>query len=121
MKLAKGVLNDTDLTVEDLEKIVTRYKNIILKETGKEFVQDIHLQLIGSIEAVFHSWMNERAIIYRKLNDIYELLENERKRAINIFEKLHQDGMDPTIIWNIKSKFKLRKQGLFRDIRVEPY
>lgn len=70
MKLAKGVLNDTDLTVEDLEKIVIRYKNIILKETGKEFIQDIHLQLIGSIEAVFHSWMNERAIIYRKLNDI---------------------------------------------------
>ena len=43
-------------------------------------------------------------IDYRKLNDIYELLENERKRAINIFEKLHQDGMDPTIIWNIKSE-----------------
>ncbi|QED23071.1 pyruvate, phosphate dikinase [Candidatus Deianiraea vastatrix] len=69
-KLAKGIINDTDLTADDLEKIVAKFKQIVLRETKSEFVQDIKSQLMGAIEAVFKSWMNERAIIYRKLHSI---------------------------------------------------
>lgn len=70
IKLTKNIIKDSDLSAEDLEIITVRYKQIVLQETGSEFVQDIRLQLLGAIEAVFKSWMNERAIIYRKLNDI---------------------------------------------------
>ncbi len=70
IKLTKNIINDSSITAEDLEIITIRYKQLVMQETGKEFVQDIKSQLIGAIEAVFKSWMNERAIIYRKLNDI---------------------------------------------------
>jgi len=49
----------------------------------------------------------------RKLNDIFELLENERKRAINIFEKLYDDGLEPTIIWKIKADDP--RQGFYKE------
>jgi len=65
-----GIKLDTDFSVDDLKDIVTRYKAAILEKTGKTFPEDPYEQLMGSIGAVFNSWNNERAIVYRKLNHI---------------------------------------------------
>ena len=69
-KEAKGYKFDTDLTAEDLKEIVSKYKAIYKKEKGEDFPQDPKVQLIESITAVFRSWDNPRAIVYRRLNDI---------------------------------------------------
>jgi pyruvate,orthophosphate dikinase len=61
---------DTDLSAEDLKDLVIRYKNEVKSETGSDFPQDVYEQLWGAVEAVFASWMNDRAITYRELNDI---------------------------------------------------
>lgn len=61
---------DTDLTAEQLEEIVELFKIEVKKELGQEFPQDVNQQLWGAIEAVFASWMNDRAITYRALNNI---------------------------------------------------
>jgi pyruvate,orthophosphate dikinase len=67
-----GYTLDTDLNAEDLEQLVTRYKKRVEEETGKPFPQDPHAQLWGAIGAVFGSWMNQRAITYRRLHNIPE-------------------------------------------------
>ena len=69
-KKAKGVKFDTDLNTEDLKEIVKKFKALYLKEIGKEFPQNPKDQLIEAITAVFRSWNNPRAIVYRRLNDI---------------------------------------------------
>ncbi len=74
IKDQKGVEYDTDLDENDLEKIVENYKEIIKKETGEEFPQDPKQQLWKAIDAVFGSWNNERAITYRRLNEITGLI-----------------------------------------------
>jgi pyruvate, phosphate dikinase len=70
VKETKGVKNDTDLTAEDLKTVVQRYKALYLVEMGREFPQDPREQLVESIKAVFRSWDNPRAIVYRRMNDI---------------------------------------------------
>ncbi len=65
-----GAKADTDLTAENLEEIANLFKDKVKEELGREFPQDVNEQLWGAIEAVFASWMNERAIIYRQLHDI---------------------------------------------------
>ena len=70
MKLKRGVFVDTDLTGDDLEQLVGEYKKIVGEEAGVDFPQDPMEQLWGAIGAVFASWMNQRAITYRRLNDI---------------------------------------------------
>lgn len=65
-----GASADTDLSCENLEEIVDLFKAKVKEELGREFPQDVNEQLWGSIEAVFASWMNDRAIIYRDLNNI---------------------------------------------------
>ena len=65
-----GALMDTDLTAADLKEVVKRYKEMYRKEKGEDFPQDPKKQLIESVKAVFRSWNNERAIVYRRLNDI---------------------------------------------------
>ncbi|MDA7705438.1 pyruvate, phosphate dikinase [Rickettsiales bacterium] len=65
-----GVFLDTDLTEDHLEEIISLFKAKVAEETGKEFPQNVNEQLWGGIEAVFASWMNDRAITYRELNDI---------------------------------------------------
>ncbi|MCS7182822.1 MAG: pyruvate, phosphate dikinase [Thermoanaerobaculum sp.] len=70
VKHQKGVRFDTDLTAEDLQGLVTRFKEVVLKRTGKSFPESPEEQLWGAIAAVFNSWNNERAIAYRKLNNI---------------------------------------------------
>jgi pyruvate, orthophosphate dikinase len=67
-----GYTLDTDLDAEDLDQLVTRYKERVEEETGKPFPQDPHKQLWGAIGAVFGSWMNQRAITYRRLHGIPE-------------------------------------------------
>jgi pyruvate,orthophosphate dikinase len=65
-----GALNDTDLNAEQLEEIVEIFKAEVKKELGHDFPQSVNQQLWGAIEAVFASWMNDRAITYRSLNNI---------------------------------------------------
>jgi len=69
-KAKRGVCMDTDLTTDDLKELVTAFRKAILARTGSEFPTDPWDQLWGAICAVFGSWMNERAILYRKLNGI---------------------------------------------------
>src|SRR5260221_8404145 len=69
-KDGQGYTLDTDLTGEDWVDVVGRYKDAVARETGTDFPQDPHDQLWGAIGAVFSSWMNARAVTYRKLHDI---------------------------------------------------
>src|SRR5581483_10350776 len=71
-KDGQGYTLDTDLTAEDWVDLVGKYKDAVARETGKDFPQDPHDQLWGAIGAVFSSWMNARAVTYRKLHDIPE-------------------------------------------------
>lgn len=70
IKEAKGYTLDTELNVEDLKELVKKYKEIYTKEIKSQFPQDPKEQLMLAIKAVFKSWNNPRAIVYRKLNDI---------------------------------------------------
>lgn len=70
MKEEKGVNLDTEFSVDDLKEMVARFKKAVKEKTGKEFPTCAWEQLWGSVMAVFNSWMNERAILYRKLNKI---------------------------------------------------
>lgn len=70
MKEEKGVDYDTDLTSEDLKKIVVKFKEIYKKEMREDFPQEPKEQLLAAVTAVFGSWDNPRAIVYRRLNDI---------------------------------------------------
>ena len=69
-KKKRGVKNDTDLTTDDLKELVAAFKAAVKAQTGEDFPTDPWDQLWGAICAVFGSWMNERAILYRKLNNI---------------------------------------------------
>src|ERR1700738_1422974 len=71
-KDSKGYSLDTDLEGDDWVEVVRRYKDAVARETGREFPQDPHAQLWGAIGAVFSSWMNARAMAYRRLHDIPE-------------------------------------------------
>jgi len=73
-KETKGVEYDTDLTAEDLKEVVAEYKALVKEKTGKDFPTDPMAQLQMSVDAVFGSWNNPRAITYRKINDIKGLL-----------------------------------------------
>lgn len=70
VKKGKGVQLDNELEVDDLKELVKRFKVAIVEQTGKEFPTDPMEQLWGAICAVFDSWMNERAILYRKMEGI---------------------------------------------------
>ena len=69
-KAKKGVKNDTDLTTDDLKELVKNFKAAVKKQTGEDFPACPWDQLWGAVCAVFGSWMNDRAILYRKLNNI---------------------------------------------------
>ncbi|HOK82512.1 MAG TPA: pyruvate, phosphate dikinase [Clostridia bacterium] len=70
VKEEKGVTLDTELTAEDLKELIAKFKDFYFKSQGEEFPQDPKVQLIGAIEAVFRSWDNPRANIYRAMHDI---------------------------------------------------
>ena len=70
MKEAKGVTQDVDLTAEDLKELATQFKAEYKSKIGKDFPTDPKEQLMGAVEAVFRSWDNPRANVYRRDNDI---------------------------------------------------
>ena len=70
IKDAKGAKYDTDLTADDLKEVIARYKAIYAEKMGAEFPQDPKVQLMEAVKAVFRSWDNPRAIVYRRMNDI---------------------------------------------------
>ena len=71
IKDKKGIKYDTELTVDDLKELVKRFKEVYKKHMkGEEFPQDAKVQLMGAVKAVFRSWDNPRAIVYRRMNDI---------------------------------------------------
>jgi pyruvate,orthophosphate dikinase len=70
VKAIRGIKLDKDLNVEELQDLVARFKKAIKEQTGKDFPNDPMEQLWGAICAVFRSWMNERAILYRKMEGI---------------------------------------------------
>ncbi len=80
VKHAKGIQNDTELSTEDLKELVKRFKIAVKERTGQDFPENPWDQLWGAICAVFDSWMNERAIFYRKMNNIPE----EWGTAVNV-------------------------------------
>ena len=80
VKAEKGIKLDTELDVDDLKRLVTLFKSAVLKATGKDFPESAWDQLWGAICAVFDSWMNERAILYRRMNQIPE----EWGTAVNV-------------------------------------
>ncbi len=74
VKQARGVSEDTQLNVDDLKEVVQRYKKVYRDHVGEDFPQDPMDQLEGAIKAVFGSWMGDRAIKYRQINDVHGLL-----------------------------------------------
>ena len=66
----EGYVLDTEMTAEDWAAVIKQFKAAVKRELGRDFPQDPREQLQGAIDAVFGSWMNERAIVYRRLNDI---------------------------------------------------
>ena len=80
VKHAKGVKLDNELEVEDLKELVKKFKAAVKEQTGKDFSTCAYEQLWGAICAVFDSWMNERAILYRKMEGI----PDEWGTAVNV-------------------------------------
>jgi len=85
MKEHKGVKLDTELDADDLKQLVEQYKDLYKKEIGTDFPQDPKDQLIKAVEAVFRSWNNPRAIVYRRLNDI----PGDWGTAVNVQEMVY--------------------------------
>ncbi|MCY1719734.1 pyruvate, phosphate dikinase [Prolixibacteraceae bacterium Z1-6] len=80
LKEEKGIQLDTQFTTEDLQELVRRFKAAVKKVTGKDFPTDPWEQLWGSVAAVFNSWNNDRAILYRRL----EQIPGEWGTAVNV-------------------------------------
>src|SRR5688500_938072 len=80
VKAKRGAAQDTDLDVDGLKEVVERYKKVYRQHVGEDFPTDPFVQLEAAIEAVFKSWMGDRAIRYRELNDIRGI----RGTAVNV-------------------------------------
>ncbi|NLM11058.1 MAG: pyruvate, phosphate dikinase [Clostridiaceae bacterium] len=85
MKEKKGVTADTGLDADDLKKLVHQFKELYLEEMGEPFPQDPKVQLMEAVKAVFRSWENERAVVYRRLNDI----PSDWGTAVNVQEMVY--------------------------------
>ncbi|HOL92361.1 MAG TPA: pyruvate, phosphate dikinase, partial [Clostridiales bacterium] len=85
VKEAKNAKLDTDLNADDLKEVVKRFKELYRKEKGTEFPQDPRIQLMEAVKAVFRSWNNPRAIVYRRLNDI----PGDWGTAVNVQEMVY--------------------------------
>ncbi len=70
IKEKKGIKFDVDMTADDLKELINKFKAIYKNAMGEDFPQDPKVQLIEAVRAVFRSWDNERAIVYRRMNDI---------------------------------------------------
>src|SRR5260370_24944666 len=89
-KERKGYVLDTELEVADWREIIAAYKETVATASGKPFPQDPRQQLWGAIGAVFSSWMNQRAITYRRLNDIPESWGTAGTGPASVFSHLGQ-------------------------------
>ncbi len=85
-----GVQLDKDIPAESLKEVVRRYKEIYKNELGEDFPQDPYQQLLDAVTAVFKSWNNERAILYRKLNNI----PHDLGTAVNVQSMVFGNGGD---------------------------
>ncbi len=85
VKEENGAKFDTDLSAENLKEVVKRYKELYRAEKGAEFPQDPKIQLMEAVKAVFRSWDNPRAIVYRRLNDI----PGDWGTAVNVQEMVY--------------------------------
>ena len=85
VKEENGAILDTDLTADNLKEVVKRYKVLYKEEKGFDFPQDPRIQLMEAVKAVFRSWDNPRAIVYRRLNDI----PGDWGTAVNIQEMVY--------------------------------
>ena len=90
MKHERGVHQDTELTAEDMMELTERFKNIYKELSGVDFPQDSKEQLLEAVKAVFRSWNNERAIIYRRMNDI----PSSWGTAVNVQEMVYGNRGD---------------------------
>ncbi len=89
-KESKGASYDTDLNALDMKEITNKFKEIYKNLAGEEFPQDPKVQLIEAVTAVFRSWNNERAIIYRRMNDI----PSSWGTAVNVQEMVYGNSGD---------------------------
>jgi len=85
VKEENGAVHDTDLTADNLKEVVRRYKELFKKEKGFDFPQDPKVQLMEAVKAVFRSWDNPRAVVYRRLNDI----PGDWGTAVNVQEMVY--------------------------------
>ena len=90
IKEEKNAKFDTDLTAEDMYEVAMKFKDIYKELSGVEFPQDAKVQLIEAVTAVFRSWNNERAIIYRRMNDI----PSSWGTAVNVQEMVYGNKGD---------------------------
>jgi pyruvate,orthophosphate dikinase len=91
-KHGRGIKSDTDLTAADLKDLVVRFKAAIKTKTGRDFPDDPREQLWGAIGAVFGSWMNDRAIAYRKMYDIPEAWGTAVNVQLMVFGNMGNDS-----------------------------
>jgi pyruvate,orthophosphate dikinase len=90
LKAARGVVDDTALSADDLRALVATFKRIYADELGREFPQDARTQLRAAVEAVFRSWQNPRARVYRQLNGIPDTIGT----AVNVVQMVFGNAGD---------------------------
>jgi pyruvate,orthophosphate dikinase len=91
-KRKAGVETDPELSAEDLKEVVRRFKELVRTETGSDFPEDPFDQLRGAIEAVFRSWNNDRAIVYRRVNKIPDDLGTAVNIVTMVFGNMGDDS-----------------------------
>ena len=111
-KEAKGCESDVDLTADDLKDIIVKYKELVKQEMGRDFPQVPKDQLMEAVMAVFRSWNNDRAILYRKLNEIPDSI-NTRSSVVHGIRK---HGKHFRYRRGIYEKRSYRRKGSLRRI-----
>ena len=91
IKDSKGVNFDTELTADDLKEVIQKFKQVYKDKMGTDFPQEPKVQLMEAVKAVFRSWDNDRAIVYRRMNDI----PGDWGTAVNVWATL------PEQVWHL--------------------
>ncbi|WP_246110734.1 pyruvate, phosphate dikinase [Thermosediminibacter litoriperuensis] len=92
IKRRRSFTSDTELSAEDWQEVIKSYKDLVMKHTGREFPQDPREQLVMAMEAVFRSWNNHRAIVYRKINKIPDELGTAVNVQVMVFGNMGEDS-----------------------------
>ncbi|RKQ88977.1 pyruvate, phosphate dikinase [Brockia lithotrophica] len=92
IRAKEGVASDPEVSAAGWEEVVRRYKELVLKATGSPFPQDPYEQLYGAVRAVFDSWNNQRAIVYRKLHKIPDTLGTAVNVQAMVFGNMGDDS-----------------------------